>query len=225
MFTVSNTWKTTFPNARAGILVMHDVTNPPHHPNLEIHKQHLQDQLRSRFAGQDRNAIAALAPIQAYNAYLRPFKKSYHVQLQLESVVFKGKALPTVAALVEAMFMAEIKNGLLTAGHDLDTLQLPIVLDVATGQERYTLLRGHEQVLKLGDMLMADQEGVISSVVYGPDRRTRIIAETRSMVFTVYAPAGIDEQAVLQHLQDIRQNVFLVSPEARLERLEVFVVQ
>jgi len=225
MFVVSNTWKTTFPDAHAGILVMRDVANPPHHPDLEAHKHHLQDQLRDRFSGQDRMAIATLAPIQAYNTYLKPFKKSYHVQLQLESVAFKGKSLPTVAALVEAMFMAEIKNLLLTAGHDLDTLRLPVTLSVATGQERYTILRGQDQVLKANDMLMADQVGIISSVLYGPDQRTQITASTRNVLFAVYAPPGIEEQAVLQHLEDIRQNVLFVSPEARVERMEVFGAQ
>jgi len=40
------------------------------------------------------------------------------------------------------MFMAEIENRLLTAGHDLDNLQLPVCLDVTKGDEVYTLLRG-----------------------------------------------------------------------------------
>ena len=225
MFNVSDAWKAAFPDAHAGILVMQGVTNPPHHPGLETHKQLLQDQLRTRFSSQDRNAIATLALIQAYNAYYKPFKKTYHVQLQLESVVFKGKPLPSVAALVEAMFMAEVKNLLLTAGHDLDALRLPVTLDVATGQERYTLLRGQDQVLKPGDMLMADQAGVISSVLYGPDQRTQITTQTRKVLFAVYAPSGIDEQMVLEHLQDIRQNVLVVSPQAQVERLEVFGAQ
>jgi DNA/RNA-binding domain of Phe-tRNA-synthetase-like protein len=225
MFNVSDAWKTAFPDAHAGILVMQGVTNPPHHPGLETRKQLLQDQLRTRFSSQDRNAIATLAPIQAYNAYYKPFKKTYHVQLQLESLVFKGKPLPSVAALVEAMFMAEVKNLLLTAGHDLDALRLPVTLDVATGQERYTLLRGQDQVLKPGDMLMADQAGVISSVLYGPDQRTQITTHTRKVLFAVYAPAGIDEQVVLEHLQDIQQNVLVVSPQAGVERLGVFGAQ
>ena len=222
MFTVSNAWKAAYPQAHAGILVMRDVTNPPQHAELEARKERLQDELRSRFAGQDRNAIAALSPIQAYNAYYKPFKKSYHVQLQLESIVFKGKSLPSFSALVEAMFMAEIKNLLLTAGHDLDTLQLPVTLDVATGQEQYTLLRGTEQVTKSGDMFMADGEGIISSILYGPDQRTQINEKTRNVMFAVYAPDGINADAVHQHLQDIRENVLLVSPAARVELLEVF---
>ncbi len=222
MFIVSNAWKAAYPQAHAGILVMRDVTNPSQHMELEARKQGLQDELRSRFAGGDRSTIAALSPIQAYNAYYKPFKKSYHVQLQLESIVFKGKSLPSVAALVEAMFMAEIKNLLLTAGHDLDMLQLPVTLDVATGQEQYTLLRGTEQVTKPGDMFMADGAGIISSILYGPDLRTQINEKTRNVLFAVYAPEGIGVEATRQHLEDIRENVRLVSPAARVELLDVF---
>ena len=222
VFTVSEAWKASYPAAHAGILVMRGVTNPPQHPDLKSRKQALQAQLRARLAGHDRNAIAALAPIRAYQAYYKPFKKSYHVQLQVESIVFKGKSLPGGAALVEAMFMAEVKNMLLTAGHDLDTLQLPVTLDVASGDESYMLLRGQAQSLKRGDMLMADRGGVISSVLYGPDQRTQIKSDTRNVLFAVYAPAGIDEQAVLQHLDDIQQNVLIVSPQAGVELLQVF---
>ena len=222
MFIVSDAWKAAYPQAHAGILVMRDVANPPQHAELEARKERLQDELRNRFAGQDRSAIAALSPIQAYNAYYKPFKKSYHVQLQLESIVFKGKSLPSVAALVEAMFMAEIKNLLLTAGHDLDTLQLPVRLDVATGQETYTLLRGTEQVTKSGDMVMADGMGIISSILYGPDQRTQITEKTQNVMFAVYAPEGISVEETRQHLEDIRENVLIVSPNARVELLEVF---
>ena len=47
-------------------------------------------------------------PIPAYNACYKGFKKTYHVQLQLESVALKGRSIPRVAALMEAMFMAEL---------------------------------------------------------------------------------------------------------------------
>lgn len=50
----------------------------------------------------------------------------------------EGQVRPSVAALVEAMFIAELKNLLLTAGHDLDAVELPLKLDIARGGERYT---------------------------------------------------------------------------------------
>ncbi|MFN8461858.1 MAG: hypothetical protein U0X93_08840 [Anaerolineales bacterium] len=74
------------------------------------------------------------------------------------SIVLKGKSIPSVASLVECMFMAEVKNMLLTAGHDLDKLQLPLTLDVTQGTESYTLMRG-AQTVKAGDMTISDQAG------------------------------------------------------------------
>jgi len=222
MFVVALTWRETYPGACAGILAVSGANNPAHHPALEAKKRGLEEELRARFTGKDRQAIRALPVIEAYEAYYRRFKKTYHVQLQLESIVFKGKPIPSVAALVGAMFMAEIKNLLLTAGHDLALLELPVTLDVATGSERYTLLRGEEQQLKTGDMYMHDRAGILTSVIYGLDQRTRITDSTTDALFTVYAPPGIGEEAVYQHLLDIQQNILLVSPRALTEKLEVF---
>jgi DNA/RNA-binding domain of Phe-tRNA-synthetase-like protein len=222
VFIVSKAWKTTYPGAAVGVLAMRNVVNPEGHAELDKRKEELAAQLRARFSDYDRAALKALPTIQAYNDYYKPYKKTYHVQLQLESVVFKGKPIPRVTALVEAMFVAELKNLLLTAGHDLEAVQMPIGIDVAEGGERYIRLNGQEQELKPGDMMIADAEGVISCVLYGPDRRTRITPETRQVLFTVYTPPGVGEQAVYDHLQDIQANVLLVAPEADVELLEVY---
>jgi DNA/RNA-binding domain of Phe-tRNA-synthetase-like protein len=204
MLEVTTAWKDTFPEAHVGVLAMREVSNPAQHAELEKHKIELENGLRAQFSGHERSALASHPILQAYSSYYRRFNKTYHVQLQLESITWKRKAIPSVSALVEAMFMAEMKNLLLTAGHDLDVLRLPLTLDVSKGTERYILMRGEEQVLKPDDMFIRDKDDVISSIIYGPDRRTQITADTRNVVFTVYAPAGIDEQAVKEHLQDIR---------------------
>jgi DNA/RNA-binding domain of Phe-tRNA-synthetase-like protein len=216
------TWKSSFPNARAGILVMRNVSNPAHHAELERQKAELEEQLRTQFAGQDRAAIASHPVLQVYAEYYKRFKKTYHVQLQLESIVLKGKSIPTVASLVECMFMAEVKNMLLTAGHDLDKLQLPLTLDVTQGTESYMVMRGAEQIVKEDDMTISDQAGIISNIVYGPDGRTQITETTRNVAFTVYAPAGIEEQLITQHLEDMRDYVMIVAPQAEVEVLHVY---
>jgi len=221
IITPSNTWKTTYPQAHLGALAMHGVTNPRHHAELEQRKRALEAELQTRFADQTKADLAALPVMRAYRAYYKRFRKTYHVLLQLRSVA-QGKALPSVAALVEAMFMAEVKNGLLTAGHDLDHAHAPIALDVAQGDERYVMLNGREQTLKAGDMIMSDAQGVICSVIYGLDRRTAIRPKTRRVLFVVYAPAGIGAQAVYEHLREIRDNVLLVAPGAAVDELHVY---
>jgi DNA/RNA-binding domain of Phe-tRNA-synthetase-like protein len=128
-----------------------------------------------------------------------------------------------VAALVEAMFAAELKNLLLTAGHDLEVLKPQLRIDVADGSENYTRIDGQEQTPQPKDTLIADTQGIISTVLYGPDYRTRITSKTERVFFTVYAPPGIGEQSVYDHLQDIQAYVLLIAPEAEVELMEVRV--
>lgn len=218
---VSDAWKTTYPGAHVGFLALAPVSNPERSFELELRKAALEAGLRGRFAGAGRETLRSLPTLQAYAAYYNRFKKTYHVLLQLESVALRGRPLPGMAALVEAMFMAELQNGLLTAGHDLAALQGPVRVDVATGEETYTQLNGRAESLKPDDMYMADNVGVISSVIYGPDNRTRLAAGTRAVLFTVYAPVGIEAMAVRRHLEDLSENVRVVAPTARIERLEI----
>lgn len=222
MFQISDGWKSIYPQAHVGVLVMRGVINPPHHAELERQRAVLEEQIRARFAGQERPQIAAHPVLQAYEAYYKRFKKTYHVQLQLESILLKGKSIPGVAALVEAMFMAEMDDLLLTAGHDLDSLQLPVTLNAAQGGETYVTLRGFEQALKAGDMFIADSAGILSSIIYGPDERTQISPRTRNALFTVYAPEGIGPALVEVHLRKIEQNVLTIAPRAQTELLSVF---
>ena len=225
IFSVSDAWRMTYPGAAAGILAMYKVNNLEGHAGLEQRKTELEASLRARYSDFDRKALELVTPFPAYDVYYKRFKKTYHVYLQLESIVFKGRTIPSVTSLIEAMFMAELKNMLLTAGHDLATIHPPVSLDVATGNEHYIVLRGQDQTLKPGDMFITDEQGVMSSIIYGPDQRTQITPSTHEVLFTVYAPPGIGEQAVYTHLQNIRENVLLVSPEAEVSLLQVLSAQ
>jgi DNA/RNA-binding domain of Phe-tRNA-synthetase-like protein len=220
MFSVTEAWRREYPGAAAGVLAMGNVANPRSHATMDLVKEELEAQIRASFATKEE--LRVLDRLQTYRAYYKHFKKTYHVQLQLESIAFKGKSIPRVAALVEAMFAAELKNQLLTAGHDLDIVEPPVKLDVARGDEWYTRISGQEQQLKAGDMYIADTRGVLSAVIYGPDQRTQIRATTRRALFTVYAPPGIEAEAVWQHLQDMEAYARMIAPQAVTELLQVY---
>jgi DNA/RNA-binding domain of Phe-tRNA-synthetase-like protein len=222
MIEISSSWKSAYPGASIGVLVMHGVANPKGHPQLDGKKKDLEDKLRAQFSAFDRTSLREVPVLASYRDYYKQFNKTYHVQHQLESVVFKNRHIPKVAALVEAMFMAELKNLLLTAGHDLDLIEVPLRIDIAKGTESYIRMNGEEQILKTGDMMIADANGIVSCIIYGPDRRTRIRPETTRVVFTVYAPPGIEEKNVNRHLEDIRENVAVIAPEATVELSDTF---
>jgi len=221
--TVLKSWRTAYPGAVVGLMALKNAANPEKSDALESKKRELENLLRAQIS--TKSDLVALPIIQAYNAYYKAFRKSYHVLNQLESIVFKGKSIPNVITLVEAMFIAELKNKVLTAGHDLNALELPITLDISKGHERYMMMNGREQSLKPGDMMMTDNQGIISSVIYGPDKRTRITQETKNPLFVVYAPPGVGENRVIQHLRDIRGYIELFSPEVVVDLSETHVAR
>jgi DNA/RNA-binding domain of Phe-tRNA-synthetase-like protein len=222
MLKLAERWKAVYPDAGIGVTVMRGVVNPERHGLLEERKKDLEELLRARYSTQDRAALKQHPVLQAYAAYYRRFDKTYHVQLQLESIAFRSKGIPRVSGLVEAMFMAELKNLLLTAGHDLDAIRGEVVVDAAEGTEVYQTLSGREQTLKPLDMFIRDEEGILSSILYGPDQRTRITPQTSRVLFTIYAPPGIDAGLVLEHMRDLSANVSVLAPGAVVERMEVY---
>jgi DNA/RNA-binding domain of Phe-tRNA-synthetase-like protein len=135
----------------------------------------------------------------------------------LKTLVVKQRPLPTVSGLVDVMFMAEMKNLLLTAGHDLTTVVPPIILDTGTGNESYTKLNQELQITKEDDMMVVDGVGILSTVIHGPDYRSRITPETRDALYVVYAPAGIAREEVLRHLGDIRESIMVFSRSVEVE--------
>ncbi len=184
--------------------------------NLNRVKDELVQSLRDKHKDYNRIAQVQTEPMKSYVTYYKKFKKTYHVLLQLESVILKGKSIPEINPLVMIMFLAELKNLILTAAHDLDSIFLPVNVELSKGNEMYQLLNGMEKELPAGDMFMEDKEGIISSIIYGPDNRTQITEETNSVLYTVYAPPGIEKSTICKHLNDIINYMQIVTPQVKM---------
>ena len=219
MFVVSERWRKAYPDAMVAMLVVRGVSNVREHPALEQRKRALEAELRSRFANPED--IKSDGVMQAYTAYYRRFEKTYHIAGQLKTAVVKQRPLPTVSGLVDVMFMAEMKNLLLTAGHDLATVVPPVTLDAATGEEGYTKLNQEPQVAKAGDMMTVDGAGILSSVIHGPDYRSRISPQTRDALYVTYSPDGITREQLLGHVRDMWESILLFSPSVAFESLRI----
>ena len=214
MITASREWRTSFPGACFGVLVLEGVDNSRECPALEERKSAFETALRSRHEGKSRKEIGLEEPFRSYGRYYKRFGQGYPVLHQVETVALKGKPLFSPSPLVAAMFMAELKNGFLTAGHDLDRVSLPLFLDVSKGEERYTAMGGRERILPPGDMFLSDREGILSSILYGPDDRTAVTARTTRVLYTVYGVPSLPAEDVRGHLEEIEEFVRVLSPEA-----------
>ena len=216
-FTASPAFSDTYPGAMIGVLALTNVVNPASDPTLEQIRSQLEDELRLEYGQLERPQIKSLPNIQPYVQYYKQFKKTYHVQLQLESIVTKGKPIPAGPGLVQAMFLAELKNHLLTAGHDRDEILSPLNVHVAAGSETFTTFSGTEQTLKSGDLYISDQRGILSNIIYGPAKYAAIRPDSTSVVYTTYGVPGISSVDMNTHIDGILRVVRAFAPDTVVE--------
>src|SRR5215470_4586114 len=223
MLSISATdgWRAAHPGAAIGLLELSGVGTAYGPSGLGERKRATEARLRERYHGLTRQDIAALPVMSAYVRYYKRFGKTYHVQLQVESIVSKGKSLPDVTPLVDANFVAEVETLVLTAGHDAAKLRSPISIDVSRDGDQMTQMNGALKPLLAGDIIKRDVGGVSCSIIYGQDNRSPISAETAHVLYVAYAPAGVPGDAVEAQLQKIEENVRLFAPPAVAEQRRV----
>ncbi len=211
-------WRTSHPGATIGLLELSGIENTGSFAMLNERKREIEARLRERYKDFTRQDFLALPVIAAYDRYYARFDKTYHVQLQLESIVLKGKRLPDVSPTVDANFMTEVETLVLTAGHDSEQLRGGISMDVSREGDQMTQMNGTFKTLRAGDMIMRDADGICCSIIYGQDARSPIKPETTHALYVAYAPAGVSEDVVDRQLWGIEANVRLFSADVIVEQ-------
>jgi DNA/RNA-binding domain of Phe-tRNA-synthetase-like protein len=205
-------WRTAHPGAVIGLLELAGLDNTGTAARLEDQKRAVEARLQARYRGSGRPDFLAQPVMSAYARYYKRFSKTYHVLLQLESIVLKEKSLPSVSPLVDANFAAEVETLVLTAGHDADRLHGPVTIDVSREGDQMTQMNGAPRALLAGDMIMRDAQGICCSIIYGQDNRSPISPQTSHALYVAYAPAGVPAEAVEEQLAKIVEHVRLLAP-------------
>jgi DNA/RNA-binding domain of Phe-tRNA-synthetase-like protein len=206
-------WKQTHRHALVGALEVSEVANKLPCPALDKRKRTVEAMLQERYKGFSRSEFVSAAVLSDYVRYYKSFEKTYHVQLQLESIVLKGKTLPNVSPLVDANFIAELETLVLTAAHDVAKLQQPLCIDVSRPGDSMAQMNGSIRAMRPGDMIMRDAGGISCSILYGQDNRSPISRDTTHVLYVAYAPAGVPEAVVDTQLQAILDNIRMCAPQ------------
>jgi len=223
MLTISATreWHQSHPKATIGLLEVSGIDNAHPSPELEELKRATELRLRQRYTGYSRPAFLSLPVMAAYHQYYRRFDKTYHVLLQLESIVLKGKTLPSVSPAVDANFIAEVDTLVLTAAHDVAKLAEPVTIDVSKEGDFITQMSGTQKPIPAGDMVMRDAMGMCCSILYGQDDRSPVSAHTTRVFYVAYAPVGVPPEQVEAQLKTIFENIRRFSQTAKTEQREL----
>jgi DNA/RNA-binding domain of Phe-tRNA-synthetase-like protein len=217
LISTTNEWRTAHPGAVIGLLELSGAENTTSSSQLNDRKREMETRLREKYKGFTRGEFLSLPVMSAYDQYYKRFNKTYHVQLQLESIVLKGKSLPDVSPLVDSNFIAEVETLVLTAGHDAAKLSGPILMDLSSEGDHFIQMNGETKAIRAGDMIMRDADGVCCSIIYGQDNRSPISSATSHVLYVAYAPIGVPAEIVDMQLVRIEENIRLFSSNAKVE--------
>jgi len=208
-------------NCMIGILIISNINSSGNITALEVHKKNIESNIVKKYGPMTRKELKNLYPIDKYVSYYKNFGYTYHVLPQVESIA-KGKLIPSISPIVTSMFMAEIKNMVLSAGHDLDLIKFPLILDTSSKDESYIGMSGKLISTVENDFIIKDSENIMSSILKGPDKRTAINKNTKNALFAAYAPDGISADTLHDHLNDIELFIKTFSPDAVTELKKVY---
>ncbi len=178
-------------------------------------KRELESELIARWGTATKQETQADPTLAAYERYDKRFGQNYHVTMQIRSIAQKGKTIPDRNPLIEAMFMTELKTGVLAAAQDADRITLPITVDSATGDETYIRYDGVEERCKPGDQVMLDATGqVLTSISQGPTAYGLVNDATTAVTYCFYFPDGVTDAVIEESLAYLETCIRSFSPEA-----------
>ena len=121
----------------------------------------------------------------------------------MESIFVKKHDFPKTNPAIQALFLTELKYGVLAAVCDMDKMNEPFSIEVADGEETYIGMEGELTTLKRGDIYLRDANGIVVSIIYGQDLRTRVSDYTKNIMFIVKGVEGVSSDIINSALTDL----------------------
>lgn len=222
MITISSKAKAMYPDLCIGALLIKNINNSYLNSEMYNASRALEKDLRMQYGSLTRKELNNTEVLSGYFSYCKKFTKTYHVLLQLESIIFKDKQIPSVSPLVQSMFMGELKNHFLSSVHDYAFVEEPLHLDLSNGEEAFTYFNGEKRILKKEDLYIKDNKDIISAILYGMDEKTKVTEKTTEALYTVYVPFKIEGKKILLHLEDMAKFVKTNDSNVTIEELKIY---
>jgi len=192
-----------FTDLRIGVAVLRGLRIAETHPELEALKDKVTAAAFSRYQGVN---LGSLERIQAYREVYRSFgvdpgSRSSSLEALLRRVV-RGRDLPLVNTVVDALNAASVEMMVAAAAYDLGRLSLPVTLRFAQKGETFSQIGGTEQTaLETGELVYADQTQVICwDFNYRDADATKITLETTDVLLIVDGCGTIQAEDVQETL-------------------------
>lgn len=169
---------------------------------------------RQRYPDYERKAVFGENP---YVRFFKKFKKTYPVMLQFESVMFKGQPFPQDNPVTEVPFLLELTSFVLSGTHDIDRLEGPVELYLASEKTPFEGMHGRQLHTYPGDFCGRDSGGIIFSEIAGTDGRTCARPESRHVFYPVFGTPELPVAVIEQAMETLERYIGVLAPQAQVE--------
>ena len=111
--------------------------------------------------------------------------------------ILRGKSLPNINNVVDAMNVISAKTLISMSTFDLDKLSPPLKLVPAEGGEKFIDISGKEFTFTKNFPKLVDSKGkIVAAVPFRDGRDTRITESTKNVFLLAYAPSTVEEYII-----------------------------
>ena len=139
--------------------------------------------------------------IKAYDKVFGRHKRPFPI-LEGVKAVLKGKGIPTLSPLIDAMLLAELKHLVLMTAHDTDKLEGTLTVDQAMEGDEFTNITGDAVPLDQGDVVVRDSRGIVATYLEGQSLRTKVTKKTRNCAYFAFYVPGVKDVSLTNLIRD-----------------------
>jgi len=193
-FQKSSAFNEAYPDVGFGLVLVRGCTNPENPEGFDAHKRKLLRRMRKR------QTLAEITErIRTYEAFFSRFGHPCPLPDHLKRTVNSG--FPRYNLLVDVHFLAEMCAGILVAVTDFDRIEGGLILDLAEEGEICRGMGERDFVTRPGEIVLRDQTEIVCVLCQGADEKTRVLNETRNVLFYAYAVPGVSSGRLEEGLQ------------------------
>jgi DNA/RNA-binding domain of Phe-tRNA-synthetase-like protein len=184
-FSISHAYEVKYPGVAFGLTLISECKPLTDTLGFDQYKRKLLRKMRKR------ETLAEISQrIEVYDRFFQSFEFECPLPKHLQRTIHSG--FPSYNLMVDAHFMAEMCAGILVAVTDYDRIEGRLLLDVAREGETSTGMGGRRFTLKEGEIVLRDEKDIVCVLCQGADEKTKVVDDTRNVLFYSYAVPGID---------------------------------
>ena len=119
------------------------------------------------------------------------------------------------------MFLSKLESMFFNRTRPVE-ITVAITIESGPGNDNYRSILGKDITAVEGNLAICDGMSVISSIIWGPDFKSRITSSTTEVLFAIYVPPGIETDYIETDLRRLEEGIKTFSSSSVRANLQVF---